>query len=75
MSELVINSISGVSLPYDLYICDVYGNQCVLVSTINILSPSPITIVLPPIFESAPAIGIKIIDNIGCEHFTINYCS
>jgi len=74
MSELIINSVSGNTLPYDVYICDVYGNQCILVATINTNIPSSVTLPLPEEFDNAPSIGIKTIDSIGCEKFTINNC-
>ena len=74
MTQIEITGVSGVTLPYDLYACDVYGNQCVLISTINTQVPPSISIVLPTAFNSAPAVGIKIIDSLGCEKFGIIYC-
>jgi hypothetical protein len=74
MTQLEIVQITGVTLPYDIYICDVYGNQCVLVATINTPIPPGITLTLPPQFDMAPAIGFKIID-IYCEKFVILYCN
>jgi hypothetical protein len=60
--------------PYNLYACDVYGNQCVLLASINVSVPPVISIVLPSGFNSAPSVGIKIIDSLGCEKFGIFYC-
>ena len=74
MTQIEITGVSGVTLPYDLYACDVYGNQCVLISTINTQVPPSISIVLPTAFNSAPAVGIKIIYSLGCEKFGIIYC-
>ena len=74
MSTIEINGITGVTLPYDVYVCDVYGNQCVLVSTIDSTVPPVITITLPSQFDSAPAVGLKIIDSIGCQKFGILNC-
>jgi len=74
MTQIEITGVSGVTLPYNLYACDVYGNQCVLVATINATVPPSISIVLPIEFNSAPAIGIKLIDSLGCEKFGIIYC-
>jgi hypothetical protein len=31
--------------------------------------------VLPPQFNSAPAIGVKVITSDGCERFKVLYCS
>lgn len=74
MSTIEINGITGVTYPYDIYACDVYGNNCVLVSTINSPVPPIITIDLPSQFDTAPAIGLKIIDSSGCEKFGILNC-
>jgi hypothetical protein len=73
MTQLHIHSITGVTLPYDIYICDVYGNQCILVATINVAVPPAMIITLPIEFNMAPAIGIKIIDP-DCEKFLILNC-
>jgi len=74
MSTIEINGITGDIYPYDIYACDVYGNNCVLVSTINSPVPPIITIDLPSQFDTAPAIGLKIIDSAGCEKFGILNC-
>lgn len=74
MRQVEITNVSGVTLPYNLFICDVYGNQCVLVATINVAIPPNIIITLPAQFETAPAIGLKFIDSAGCEKFGIIYC-
>jgi hypothetical protein len=74
MTKLDINSITGASLPLNLYACDVYGNQCVLIATITTAIPPPIEIILPAQFNTAPALGLKLIDSIGCEKFGIIYC-
>ena len=73
MTQLHIHHITGVTLPYDIYICDVYGNQCILVATINVAVPPTITITLPIQFNTAPAIGLKIITP-DCEKFVIINC-
>jgi hypothetical protein len=74
MTQIQINSITGSAYPYILYACDVYGNQCVLITTIPSTATFPLTITLPPQFNSAPAVGIKIIDSTGCELFGIINC-
>lgn len=73
MTQLQINNVTGATLPYDIFICDVYGNQCILVATINVAVPPTITIILPIEFNMAPAIGIKIITP-DCEKFLILNC-
>jgi hypothetical protein len=74
MSTIAIYGMTGVTLPYDIYVCDVYGNNCVLVSTINSPIPPIITITLPSQFNTAPAIGLQIIDSAGCEKFAVLNC-
>ena len=74
MTQIQINSITGSAYPYTLYACDVYCNQCVLITTIPSTATFPLTITLPPQFNGAPAVGIKIIDSTGCELFGIINC-
>ncbi len=75
MTSLQFTSIVGLNQPYTIYICDVYGNQCILVAYINTTVPVNNTFVLPPQFNSAPAIGVKVITSDGCEKFKVLYCS
>jgi hypothetical protein len=74
MSQIEITLTSGVTTPFNLYVCDVYGNQCVLVTTIYVPIPPSIFITLPIQFNTAPAIGIKLTDALGCEKFEIYNC-
>ena len=75
MLVLQIDSISGATLPYIIYACDVYGNQCAVLSYINYPIPPSITLNIPSQFNNVPAIGIKVIDANGCEVFETIYCS
>jgi hypothetical protein len=74
MSQIEIALTSGVTTPFNLFVCDIYGNQCVLVTTVYVPIPPSILITLPIQFNTAPAIGVKLIDNFGCEKFVIIYC-
>jgi len=74
MLILQIDGITGATAPYDLYVCDVYGNQCAVLATINTPIPPSITLNIPSQFNNVPAIGIKIIDVYGCEEFFILNC-
>jgi hypothetical protein len=74
MTQIQINSITGSNYPYILYACDVYGNQCVLIASIPSTATFPLIITLPPQFNGAPAVGLKMIDSVGCELFGIFYC-
>jgi hypothetical protein len=75
MTTLEFSSIFGLNFPYTVYICDVYGLQCILVAYISTSVPVNNTFVLPQQFKTAPAIGIKVITSDGCEKFKVLYCS
>jgi len=74
MTQLQINNVTGLTIPYQIYICDVYGNQCVLVATVNTAIPPTVTITLPLQFNTAPAIGVKLNDTF-CEKLVIINCN
>jgi hypothetical protein len=74
MTSIILNSITGLNYPYDIYVCDVYGNNCGYISQINTPVPASVEIVLPPPFNVAPAVGIKIITSDGCERFNVYDC-
>jgi hypothetical protein len=74
MTQLQINNVTGLTIPYQIYICDVYGNQCVLVASVNTNIPPSATITLPPQFNTAPAIGVKLNDTF-CEKLVIINCN
>lgn len=75
MTSLEFSSIFGLNFPFTIYICDVYGTQCILVAYINTNVPLNNLFVLPPQFNTAPAIGVKVITSDGCEKFKVLYCS
>jgi surface protein len=74
MTTIDITNIIGLSYPYDIYVCDVYGNNCVLLSTVFTNIPPSNTILLPPQFDNASSVGIKVITLDGCERFKIVDC-
>jgi hypothetical protein len=74
MTSIILNTITGLNYPYDIYVCDVYGNNCGYISQINTSVPSSVEIVLPPPFDMSPAVGIKIITSDGCERFKVIDC-
>jgi len=75
MAQILITSTSFVNTPYNTYVCDVYGNQCVLVANVITGQPPTLSLTLPPQFNTAPAVGVKIIDSLGCEVFKILDCT
>jgi len=75
MTSIEITSITGgITIPYTIYACDVYGNNCVLIANIVTTVPPTNTIFLPIQFNTAPAVGIKVITTDGCERFEIFNC-
>ena len=74
MTSIILNSIIGLTYPYDIYVCDVYGNNCGYISQINTPVPASVEIVLPPPFNMSPSVGIKIITSDGCERFRVIDC-
>ena len=74
MTQLEIRSISGGTLPINVYACDVYQNQCILFGSINTTVPPVIVFTLPEQFDNVPAIGILLRDAVGCERFEVAVC-
>lgn len=76
MNGIDITSIIGANFPYKVYVCNVYGGQCVEVATIySTVAPPVIISPLPPIFNNIPKIGIKIISQTdGCIIFKTITC-
>jgi hypothetical protein len=74
MTSIILTNISGLTYPYDIYVCDVYGNNCGYVAQVNSSIPPTIEIVLPPPFNMASAVGIKIITSDKCERFKVVDC-
>jgi len=65
--QLIISNITGVTLPYNIYGCDYYGNNCILLATIT-TSTTPITIELPSMFITYPALTVKLGNCINCDY-------
>ena len=71
MNNITISSITGLIPPFSAYCCDYYGNQC---SYVGSGTTVPITFTLTPQFNSAPAVGILLIDSTGCQSFETVVC-
>lgn len=74
MTNLVFSGVSGIDLPYNVYGCDIFGNNCVLIATISTPVPPTLTIQLPSIFETYPGLLIKISNCANCEHSEYSVC-
>ena len=71
MNEIEISSITGVTMPFSAYTCDVYGNNCGYVGSGSTL---PIIFTLPSQFNMAPSVFLKLNDG-NCEIIKIINCS
>lgn len=68
MTQIVFTGTTGITLPYNVYGCDIYGNNCILIATIQNLIPPSITITLPPIFDTYSGIRIKVSNCVNCDY-------
>jgi hypothetical protein len=75
MTEIELTGLTGMSTPFDVYCCDAYGNNCILVSTVNTNIPPTIIIPLPPIFHTYPSVVIRLSNCINCDYQELVYCS
>jgi hypothetical protein len=75
MAQIQILTTSFIFTSYNVFVCDVYGNNCVLVANVMPPQPPTITITIPSQFNTAPAVGIKVIDSTGCELFKLFDCT
>jgi hypothetical protein len=73
MIEIRLTEISGsTAYPINVYIADAYGNNQVLISTINSAVPPTETYnsentTIPTIFNTAPQISLLLTDSNGCQ--------
>lgn len=69
MTEITISNISGETLPINVYISDVYGNNQYLLGAINSTVPPSVvyTSEIPSVFDTAPEIKVTLIDGSNCE--------
>lgn len=78
MKQIRIVDISGATYPVDVYIADVNGNFQTYLGTITSGDAPPpdvnYTTQIPPIFNTAPAIMLLMIDANGCRIFKILDC-
>jgi hypothetical protein len=73
MSRIEIYSITGTT-PISIYVADIYGNNETFLGTITGSTPPSSFFTPPTIFNTAPAIMLKLIDGNGCEKFKIIEC-
>lgn len=76
MTQIRIEAVTGAT-PISVYVADVYGNNQSLLGTITntgVIPPAK-RFFPPSLFNTAPAVMVKMIDNNGCEKFEIIDCS
>jgi hypothetical protein len=74
MTQVIITNITGLGPNYMIYVCNVFGDDCISLDNLTSTVPPIVSYILPPSFDTAPAIGLKIITSDGCERFHILYC-
>jgi hypothetical protein len=78
MVQIRITNISGGTYPIDVFISDIYGNNEYYLTQIT-SGPVPPTLfytaIIPPIFETASEIRLRLVDANGCEMFEILPCN
>ena len=75
MNSITINSISLINPDYEIYVCDVYGNNCVFVALVTTaIPPMSVTLFLPPQFANSGSVGVKIMNEGNCESFEVVLC-
>ena len=71
-NQVIILNAYNITPPFSGTACDVYGNQCQYVGSGNTF---PVTFILPPQFNTAPALQLTITDSTGCSVSEIIYCT
>lgn len=74
MTQIVFTGVTGMTLPYDVYGCDINGNNCILIASISNSIPLQITLTLPPIFDTYPGLTIKLSNCFDCEYVEYVIC-
>ena len=75
MNIITLYNIQNVTPPVIIYVCDVYGENCIEVAIIESSVPSSIQIQVPSVFDDAAAVGVKIVSSDGCERLETVLCS
>jgi hypothetical protein len=65
-NEIVLSNITGIDAPYNVFGCDIYGNNCILIATVDRDIPPPLTLPLSPIFNTYPGVLLKLSNCSGC---------
>jgi hypothetical protein len=76
MENIIISQVTGLTPPYEIYICDYLGITCEFMETVTD-TISPIKVYpIPSVFSGAPALTVKIIQTTtNCEKTQNVVCS
>lgn len=76
MENIIISQITGLTPPYEIYICNFIGNDCQFMEIVNDNVPPIKVYPIPSIFSGAPALTVKIIQTTDdCEKIQNVVCS
>jgi hypothetical protein len=77
MIQIRITEITGGTLPINVYLSDIYGNNQTLLGVINSTVPPVQTYnsTIPAIFETAPEVMLTLVDSNNCQVFKILDCT
>ena len=75
MTQIELSGFTGMSIPFDVYCCDIYGNNCILIATISTNVPPTIIIPLPPIFQTYSSVLLRFSNCVNCDYQELLYCT
>jgi len=61
--QININTSTGVP-PYDVYLCQVDGSDCIYIDTISAV---PYSFIIPSPYDTADDFTLKVSDSTGCQ--------
>jgi hypothetical protein len=65
MCLITLNIVTGTP-PYTVEVCDVFGSNCVIVSYITGYVPPQFDVIVPPPYDVAPILKVRVYDANGC---------
>lgn len=74
MTSLVLSGVTGMDLPYNVWGCDIFGNNCILIATISTPIPPTVILSLPPLFDTYPGLLIKLTNCSNCDYSEYSVC-
>lgn len=75
MNQILINYITGVTYPVNVYVADEYGNNTTFVDSVTGPVPPSVVLTCPPLFNGAEKVMLILMDTSGCGAFQIINCN